>query len=129
MEEMSLNRFVFYGEWLDSISHMPIEDQDKIIAEIVRYGTETQREHLDNPAITMAVNFTKGAIDKAKADYLQKVMAGHNYGRKKTVDDKAIYDLARQGKKANEIADLLGIGKSTVDHSEGWKNRKVDNYL
>ena len=31
---MSLNRFVFYGEWIDNIKHLPQETQDKIIADI-----------------------------------------------------------------------------------------------
>ena len=32
---MSLNRFVFYGEWIDNIKHLPQEMQDKIIADMV----------------------------------------------------------------------------------------------
>lgn len=126
--EDKLNRFVFYGEWLDSIKSMPLEVQDKIIAEIVRYGTNEVRCHEDDAVVTMAVNFTKGAIDHSKTEYLKKVEAGKNSGRKKMVDDKKIYELAREGKKSAEIADILGIGKSSVDHSEGWKNRKEDKF-
>lgn len=78
--------------------------------------------------VSMAVNFTKGAIDKAKYDYVQKVCAGKNFGRKKSVNDEEIYNLARQGKKAQQIADELGLSKSAVDHSEGWKNRKDQEF-
>ena len=28
--EITLNRFVFYGEWLDSINDLPLDIQDKI---------------------------------------------------------------------------------------------------
>ena len=121
---MSLNRFVFYGEWLDNIKDLPLDVQDKIIAEIVRYGTDMERQYTDNVMVSMAVNFTKGAIDNSKNEYLKKIEAGNNYGRKKVASDEEIHALAIQGKKSSEIADILGIGKSTVDHSEGWKQRK-----
>jgi len=76
------------------------EIQDKILAEIVRYGIGKPRLYEDDMMVSMAVNFTKGAIDKAKYDYVQKVCAGKNFGRKKSVNDEEIYNLARQGKKA-----------------------------
>ena len=124
-----LNRFVFYGEWLENIKDLPVDVQDKIIAEIVRYGTETERQHLDDLNVSMAVNFTKGAIDRSKGEYLKKIEAGKTHGRKKATDDEAIYNLARQGKKSNEIAEVLGISKSSVDHSDGWKYRKEDGFV
>ena len=34
-----IDTFVFYGEWLDNIKDLPVEEQDKIIADVVRYGT------------------------------------------------------------------------------------------
>ena len=64
------NRFVFYGEWLDNIADLPVETQDKIIAEIVRYGSNRDFEHSDDMMVAMAVNFTKGAIDNSKNEYL-----------------------------------------------------------
>lgn len=126
---MALNRFVFYGEWLDSIKDLPIETQDKIIADIVRYGVEIDRQYADDAMVSMAVNFTKGAIDHSKEEYVKKVEAGKNYGRKKITNDKDIYNLAKQGKKSAEIADILGISKSSVDHSEGWKNRNNSEFV
>lgn len=123
------NRFVFYGEWLDNIADLPVETQDKIIAEIVRYGSNREFAHSDDAMIAMAVNFTKGAIDNAKNEYMKKVQAGTNYGRKKTIDDKAIYDLAQQGKRSEDIAKELGISKSSVDHSDGWKKRKDKDFM
>lgn len=125
---MSLNRFVFYGEWLDNIKDLPLDVQDKIIAEIVRYGTDMERQYIDDAMVSMAVNFTKGAIDNSKNEYLKKIEAGNNYGRKKVASDEEIHALAIQGKKSSEIADILGIGKSTVDHSEGWKQRKDKDF-
>lgn len=121
-----LNRFVFYGEWLENIKDLPLDIQDKIIAEIVRYGTNNCRQYEENMMVSMAVNFTKGAIDNAKLEYLKKVNAGKNYGRKKTVDDKAIYELAKQGMKAADIAEQLGISITSVNHSDGWRNRKEE---
>ena len=43
-----LNRFVFYGEWIENIKQLPIEQQDKIIAEIVRYGIGGESAHADD---------------------------------------------------------------------------------
>ena len=124
-----LNRFVFYGEWIDNIKHLPVETQDKIIADIVRYGIGTEGEHIDDPLAGTIVNFTKGAIDRAKNEYLKKIEAGKNYGRKKVTNDEEIYRLAKEGKKAQEIATILGIGKSTVEHNIGWKSRNSDEFI
>ena len=123
---LEIDNFIFLGEWLNSIQNLDVDTQDKIIGEIVRYGANKAFEHADEPMIAMAVNFTKGAIDKAKKDYYEKIVNGSKGGRKKTVDDKAVYELARQGKKSEEIAAELGVSKSSVDHSIGWTKRKED---
>lgn len=120
-----MDRFVFYGEWLDSISHLPVEDRCKIVYDMVNYGTEREMEFKEDPMVSMAVNFVKGAIDNSKMNYMAKVEAGQNCGRGKKVNDQKIYELAVEGNSSAEIANILGISKSAVDHSEGWKNRKI----
>ena len=68
-----MSNFVFYRNWLDNIKDLPIEIQDKIIADIVRYGVEEEMAHSEDITIAMAVNFTKRAIDDSKAKYQAKI--------------------------------------------------------
>lgn len=123
-----MSNFVFYKDWMDNIKDLPVEIQDKIIADIVRYGVDTEMAHGDDITVMMAVNFTKRAIDESKAKYQAKIEFGKTHGRGKKIDNQQIYDLAREGRKSNEIAAILGISKSSVDHSDGWKNRKVEDF-
>lgn len=115
--------FIVHKEWLDSISKLPVEQQDKIIADIVRYGTESQQEYEDDPVIAAFVGILKSRIDFSKTKYMQKIEMAKSAGRKKKVDDEEILRLARKGLSAQQIADKLGYSKSSVDHSEGWKRR------
>ena len=122
--------FVFYGDWLDNIKGLPVDVQDKIIADIVRYGVEEEMQYTDDMTVQMAVNFTKRAIDSTKNKYKEKIEMGRVGGKaKRKIDDKAIYDLARQGMKSDEIAKNLNVSKSSVDHSEGWKNRNNEDFV
>lgn len=118
------NTFIMRGEWLQNIAGMPIEMQDKVIAEIVRYGTGQELVYTDDYVISSIVNMVKGSIDFSLDNYEQKVMNSQKGGRKKKIDDDQIYELARKGMTAQEIADELGVSKSSVDKSEGWKRRK-----
>lgn len=117
--------FVMHKEWLDSIAGLPVEQQDKVIAEIVRYGTGCELAYEDDPVIVAFVNLLKSRIDFSKNKYNQKVEMSKSAGRKKKVDDEEILRLAREGKSAQQIADMLGCSKSSIDHSEGWRNRKT----
>lgn len=112
-------------DWLNNIKDLPIEQQDRIIADIVRYGTEMELAHKDDVLVGSIVNMVKGAIDTSKQAYMQKVVMSKTAGRKKRIDDEAIWGLAREGKSSGEIAEILGYSKSAVDHSQGWKNRKT----
>ena len=116
--------FVMHKEWLDSIASLPVEQQDKIIAEIVRYGTGCELVYEDDPVIVAFVNLLKSRIDFSKTKYNQKIEMSKSAGRKKKIDDEEVLRLAREGKSAQQIADILGCSKSSVDHSEGWRSRK-----
>lgn len=118
------NTFIMRGEWLQNIAGMPIEMQDKVIAEIVRYGTGQELVYTDDYVVSSIVNMVKGSIDFSIGNYEQKVMNGQKGGRKKKIDDDQIYGLAIKGMTAQEIADELGVSKSSVDKSEGWKRRR-----
>lgn len=118
------NTFIMRGEWLQNIAGMPIEMQDKVIAEIVRYGTGQELVHTEDYVVSSIVNMVKGSIDFSIDNYEQKVMSGQKGGRKKKIDDDQVYGLAMKGMTAQEIADELGISKSSVDKSEGWKRRR-----
>lgn len=117
--------FIVHREWLDSIKNLPIEQQDKIIAEFVRYGTDLGLKHLDDALTQSFVNILKSRIDFSKNKYEKKVQAGKSAGRKKKVDDDEILRLALGGMKSAEIAEKLGVSKSTIDHSDGWKKRNL----
>ena len=118
------NTFIMRGEWLQNIAGMPIEMQDKVIAEIVRYGTGQELVYTNDYVISSIVNMVKGSIDFSIDNYEQKVMNGQKGGRKKKIDDDQIYGLAIKGMTAQEIADELCVSKSSVDKSEGWKRRR-----
>lgn len=117
--------FIVHREWLDSIKNLPIEQQDKIIAEFVRYGTDLGLKHPDDALTQSFVNILKSRIDFSKNKYEKKVQAGKNAGRKKKVDNDEILRLALGGMKSAEIAEKLGVSKSTIDHSDGWKRRNL----
>lgn len=119
-----LHRFVFYGEWLENIKGLPVEEQMKIVYDMVQYGTGNEPQFQDDPVVMMGLNFVKGAIEKSKQDYINKVNNGNNYGRKRVVNDNEIYNLAKNGMSSAQISEELGISKSSVDHSAGWKRRK-----
>lgn len=117
--------FIVHKQWLDNIASLPIEQQDKVIGDLVRYGAELPLAHSTDPVVASFVNMLKGNIDYSKQKYDEK----KNGGRKKKVDDIDIYRLAREGMNSAQIAQELGISKSAVDHSEGWRQRKSNDFV
>jgi hypothetical protein len=121
--------FIVHKEWLDNIAGLPIEQQDKVIGEFVRYGVGLDSAHSDDAVVQAFVNMLKGRIDYSKEKYQQKVDMSKTAGRKKKINDQQIYDLAKSGKSSTEIASILEVSKSAVDHSEGWKHRKESEFV
>ena len=124
-----IETFIVHKEWLDNIAGLPVEMQDKIIADFVRYGVGLNLEHSEDPVTQSMVNMLKNRIDFSKEQYAKKVEMSKSAGRKKKLDDQQVYELARAGKSALEVAELLGVSKSAVDHSEGWRNRKQEGFV
>lgn len=121
--------FIFYGEWIDNIKDLPIEEQDKALADIVRYGTRKELQHKDDPFTSSIVNMLKGRIDNTISEYEKKIEMSKSAGRKKKVDDRQVYNMAQEGKTASQIALELGCSKATIDRSEGWKKRKDSEFI
>lgn len=68
--------FIVRGNWLDKIATMPLEYRDKIIADIVRYGTERKMEYEDDPFVQSYVNMVKENIDYSKDKFYKKSQGG-----------------------------------------------------
>ena len=115
--------FVVHKEWLDAIELLPIDQQDKIIADIIRHGTELPAAHADDPNVVSYVNLLRGRIDASKNEYAKKKENGTTNGRKKMLDSKEVYRLAQLKMSAKEIAAQLGVGVDSIYHDEGWKKR------
>ncbi len=121
---MADTTFIVHSDWLDSLKELPIEEQDKIIADTIRYGLDREIIHGDDPRVQAFVKMKSKDIDYSKEKYEQKKYMAQGAGRRKVIDDKAIWELAQQGNTSAKIAEILGISKSSVDHSIGWKKRR-----
>ena len=116
--------FIFHSDWLDCIQGMTVEQQDQIIGDIVRYGTRRDPQHIDDPIISMGVNFCKSKIDFSVNKYLEKVENGKkNGGKNKKYTDEMIYKASQGENSSAAVASKLGCSKSTIDHSFGWTKR------
>lgn len=124
-----LDTFIMRGEWIDNISTLPAEIQDKVLADIVRFGTGRATLYDNDPIVFSLVNGYKGSMMNTTNEYLKKIEMSKTAGRKKKIDENRIYALAREGKTAQQVADALGVSKSAIDKSEGWKNRKNDEFV
>ena len=121
---MELDSFVFKKKWIEKIAALPMEQQDQILAEIVRYGTGSELKYKDNAVINSMVKLITDEIDFSKEKYSERLVMSQFAGRKKKIDNEQVLRLALQGKNSTEIAEILGVSKSSIDHSEGWKRRK-----
>lgn len=120
------DNFVFYANWLDSIKGLDEDMQDKIISDIVRYGVGVPEKHQDDPVIQAMVNMVRGAIDSSKSKYKEKQQRGVKGGRKKELNERLIWQYAKQKKTAPEIAQLTGYSTSAIYKSDGWKYKEND---
>lgn len=121
---MASDSFVFKKKWIDKIEALPVEQQNQILAEIVRYGTGAEMKYGGDAYISSLVKMVTDEIDFSKEKYNEKLVMSQFGGRKKKVDDSQVLRLALEGKNSTEIAEILGVSKSSIDHSEGWKKRK-----
>ena len=119
MDEKQDITFIIHSDWLVSLRRLPVEQQDKVLAEWVRYGSEEKLEYADDFLIATIVEQRMGAIDASKERYQEKVAQGKTGGSRKKYNDEKIAALKKQGIYTNQqIADMMGCSKSKVDHTQ-----------
>ena len=118
--------FIWHSDWFKKLDkNLTKEQEDAIIAEIARAGSELELKHKDDPFISTIVNIMLDKIEFSKDKYRQKVNASKTAGRKKRFSDKLIYETIKEKGYtiSEEVANFLKCSKSTVDHSNGWCHR------
>lgn len=123
---MGVKTFVVHPEWIEDIVDLPVETQDKIIAEFVRHGAGQQLQHEDDKFVSAYIKRIIRDIDYSKNKYEEaKITGNRGGGRKKVVDDEKIRELASSGKSCKEIAEILNYSTNTIYKSDGWKDRYI----
>ena len=118
--------FIFYPDWKECIDKFDkMEDKYALLKAIVDYGTTGEYQTDNSVAEAIFSSLIKPKIDIAQQNYNAKIAGGEKGGRKKKFDDSQVKSLAKEGKGAKEIAQLLGISTDAVYHSEEWKTRHL----
>lgn len=123
-----VDTFIFHREWFEDIKDLPAEMQAKIIYDICRKGANLKPLFEEDITIKSLVNVLSRNVNGSKNAYVNKINMSKTGGAKRKYNPKDIYDLCREGKTVAEIAYQLGCSESTVRHSEGYINRKIENY-
>jgi DNA-binding NarL/FixJ family response regulator len=122
---MSVENFVFYKNWFDSIKALNNRElENEVLRAIVEYGVEGELSNSNNGVVNMTFGLIKPQIDNAKNNYLAKVEGGKNAGRKRSYTDEQVQMLIDKGLRADEIAEELGVSRDTIYKTEPWRNRK-----
>ena len=128
---MERDNMVVMASWFNKFKSKLSEEQMKEVCYgIVNYGLWREKYDSDDLSVDVVLSFIYEQIERMQDSYDFKVENSKKAGRPKTTNDIQIYNLARQGKTASEIAHELGVNSDkTIYSTEGWKNRKNSNYL
>lgn len=119
------------SNWLDNFKDVCTEEQLKeIYYRIIQYGLYEKwiEKEDDDPLVKIAMNFISPQIDAMQDAYEERIEKG-KHGRAGKLNSYQIWTWAREGKKAKEIAELLGgISINSVYSNAGWKAKDNDNF-
>lgn len=122
-----MNSMIFMKHWLKKIESLTEEQKGEVCYRILVYGLTGEDISPKDPVAKMAYDFIKPQIEQIQKKFKIDQTRGKAGGRPKQISDEQIWDLAHnQGMKGAEIAEKLGIPKTTVYSSEGWRQRKED---
>lgn len=123
---MERNTMVVMRQWLDKFKEVCNEEQQKEICYgIMEYGLYGNKIESEDAGVRLAMNFILPQIDFMQTSYDKKIDLGKKVGRPSKIDKMSVWQLAREGKTAIQIAEELGIENyRNVYENDGWKNRK-----
>lgn len=128
---MERDNMMVMASWFNKFkSKLSKEQMKEVCYGIISYGLWREQEEYDDLSVEVVLSFICEQIDRMQDSYDFKLENSKKAGRPKSTNDVQIYNLARQGKTATEIAHELGINsEKTVYSTEGWRNRKNNEYL
>ena len=128
---MERDNMMVMASWFNKFkSKLSKEQMKEVCYGIISYGLWREQEECDDLSVEVVLSFIHEQIDRMQDSYDFKLENSRKAGRPKSTNDVQIYNLARQGKTATEIAHELGINsEKTVYSTDGWRNRKNNEYL
>lgn len=122
------NKVVIMSNWLEQFKDCSLEQQKEICYGMLMYGIKEEYIKSDDPVVNVALNFITPQIDAMQDIYDKQVKTGRQGGRPGKIDNKKVWELAREGKNGSQISEELGVPKTTIYSSEGWKKRNDINF-
>lgn len=128
---MERDSMVIMASWFNKFkSKLSKEQMKEVCYGIINYGLWREKDEPEDLSVDVVLSFIYEQIERMQDSYDFKIENSKKAGRPKTNNDIQIYNLARQGKTATEIAHELGINsEKTVYSTDGWRNRKNNEYL
>lgn len=124
------DRVVIEKAWLEKFKDICNEEQLKEISYgLLKYGLYGEDIDSNDAVVNVVLNFIRPQIDNMQKAYEKKISKGENVGRPATIDTETVYQMAREGAKAKEIAEVLGKNIKSIYSNQGWINRKNPNFL
>ena len=126
---MSRAKVVIMKDWLDLIEKRCSPNQVKEICyKLLQYGLNEKYEESEDLVVNIMLDTFCPQIDAMQETYRERVVQASRGGRPAALDNKMVWELAKQGLTGTDIAEKLGVPKSTVYSSAGWRNRNEKNY-
>ena len=122
--------FSVYHEYWDAIKHFDPSVQGDIALATWKYCFEGE---MPDPSVSPIafgmISAWKMSLDNSIERFNNADVKGSKGGRPAKVDTEELAALVASGKKASEIAEILGVTVDTIYKRDEWKNRKKSDKL
>jgi hypothetical protein len=120
---------VVMKDWLDQIEKRCNEEQLKDFCyRMIKYGIYEEYKESEDALVNVLIDMYFPQIDAMQEAYEAKVSQAQKGGRPSKLDHKMVWNLAKQGYNGSDIATKLGVPKTTIYSSPGWRKRDEDYY-